>query len=76
MLEEVNTVTQLSEAYRSSVHEHNEEVRRNRHILSKQLIVSSFAGSLNFHCVDTTYHIWLALNFVLISVRTCHLDGS
>jgi hypothetical protein len=48
-----NIATLLSEAYRSSITKHNEEVRRNRDILSK-MIVSSFVGSLNFHCVATT----------------------
>jgi hypothetical protein len=35
MLGKVNIATQLSDAYRSSINKHNEEVRRNRDILSK-----------------------------------------
>jgi hypothetical protein len=44
MLGKVNIATQLSEAYRSRISKHNEEVRRNRDILSKIIDCIKFCG--------------------------------
>jgi hypothetical protein len=49
ILGKVNTTIQLSEAYRSSTNKHNEEVRRNRYILSKAIDCIQFSGKFNFH---------------------------
>jgi hypothetical protein len=44
MLGKVNIATQLSDAYRSSINKHNEEVRRNGYILSKIIDCIKFCG--------------------------------
>jgi hypothetical protein len=44
VLGKVNISTQLSEAYRSSISKHNEEVRRNRDILSTIIDFIKFCG--------------------------------
>jgi hypothetical protein len=70
MLGKVNIVTQFIEGCRTSINKHNEEVRKNRGILSK-IIVSSSVDSLNFHCVAMT-KVWtlLTLDF-LRATRIC-----
>jgi hypothetical protein len=44
LLGNVNIATQLSEAYRSSINKHNEQLRRNRDILSKIIDCIKFCG--------------------------------
>jgi hypothetical protein len=44
MLGKVNIATQLSDDYKSSINKHNEEVRRNRDILSKIIDCVKFCG--------------------------------
>jgi hypothetical protein len=52
-LGKVNITTQLSEAYRSSINKHYEEVRRNRDILSKIIDCIKFCGTFELHCMAT-----------------------
>lgn len=45
MFENVNTAAQLDEGYRIGIRKHNEEVDKNRHILSKIIDCVKFCGA-------------------------------
>jgi hypothetical protein len=52
MLVKVNIATQLRDTYRSSINKNNEEVRRNRDILSKTIDCMKFCGKFELPLRD------------------------